>query len=154
MEGPNAPAPEVAAVEMARHRRRWWRRRPPTESSAFERSVWWAGQAQLFIAAVLAVVGPVCLVAFLAFSTSGGGALSTWTGVVGWLGSAMALPFASSGKLLRGYGTAMPGANRALPDRIVELVLVVVGIAALSIVFVVVLAFLLVGVVVARGAFL
>lgn len=105
-------------------------------SSRFERTVWWTGQAQLFIAAILGVVGPVCLVLFLSFATRTDSILLSATGIVGWLGTSMALPFASSGKLLRGYGAAMPGPNRALPWRIVELGLVVAGIAALSIVFV------------------
>jgi hypothetical protein len=122
--------PALVVNEPAPTKVRWWNREPPEELPGFAKAVWWAGHGQIFIAVFLAVVAPVVLVVSqYTVPVSGVGT------VAGGLGTAMALPFATSGAMLRSYaGTSAARAdNSAL--RILWLTLIVLLIAAVSIVF-------------------
>lgn len=134
MDGESVPS-LVVADSPAGGRVRWWRRRPPAPSSRLSRGVWWVGQAQLFIAVTLGVFGPVSLAA--AF-------LDSNLGVIGWLGTAMALPFAISGRMLRAYGAEMGKSTQAVGWQVLELTAVVIVIAVLAIALVFVCAFALI----------
>lgn len=128
MDGEGVLALVVAGPVPARVR--WWRRQPPAELPGFARVVWWAGHAQLFIAVFLTVVAPVVLLlSQLMVPVSSAGSM------VGWLGTAMALPFAASGSMLRGYAVTEAARVRNVALRVLWLALVVALIAAVSIVF-------------------
>jgi hypothetical protein len=106
---------------------RWFRRRPPAGMPTFARRVWWAGHAQLFLAPAAAVVG--------AFLLLGGDVAFLW----GALLISMAPPFVTSGLMLRAQGLRQATlAGRSWAGRVAEFVAAVVGIAALSVVFVIV----------------
>lgn len=96
----------------------------------FARGVWWAGHAQLYIAAALAIVGPFVLLGWI------------WRSDWAWLGlAALALswPFALSGVLLRKVSGIFTGSQYSRynaygywSNSITLLVLAVIGIAALA----------------------
>jgi len=108
---------------------RWYRKRPPAGMPPFARRVWWAGHGQLFVGAALAVLGPLLFGLGVAVPTGA-------TAGTGVLLFAMAAPFACSGLMLRRYGIQLAGDSNGLFFRVVELALVVLGIAVLSIAFV------------------
>ncbi|WP_158867259.1 hypothetical protein [Leifsonia sp. AG29] len=104
---------------------RWWRRTPPPELQNFPRAIWWAGHGQLFIGAAFAVTGIILLFC--------GDGRWQW----GLLLIAMALPFATSGRMLRAQALRQATlTGRSWSARIAELIVVVLGIATLSIAFV------------------
>ena len=109
---------------------RWWRRRPPARMTSLARGVWWTGHAQLFISVAVLILGPLSLLTARLLAT---GEVAGWIGACGWLATAMALPFAMSGAMLRAYGSAMNGVTRRLVWQIAELALVIAGIAVLAI---------------------
>lgn len=109
---------------------RWFRRRPPSNVTAFPRAVWWAGHAQLFIGFALLLLGPALFA--IALNAPSIGRLAG----AGWLMFAMAAPFACSGLMLRRFSLRLGEEIGPLWRRIVELALVVAGIAGLSIAFV------------------
>lgn len=117
----------------------WWRRRPPAGHTRFARGVWWAGHVQLPIALLLLVVCAPVLIA------GGGpwGADSGW----GWLGLSMSGPFVLSGVMLRAssswrtYWAPPVGGGPVL--RIAVLAATVLGIAVVSIVLTIFVAYLL-----------
>ncbi|MGH1522823.1 hypothetical protein ACRAWC_01515 [Leifsonia sp. L25] len=105
----------------------WYRRSPPPGLPRFPKVVWWAGHAQLFIGVAAAVVGLVLLF--------GGDGPWQW----GLLLVSTALPFATSGMMLRAQGLRQATlTSRSWAVRIAELAAVVLGVAVLSIVFVIV----------------
>ncbi|WP_348787409.1 hypothetical protein [Leifsonia sp. NPDC080035] len=111
---------------------RWWRRRPPAGLSGFARGVWWTGHAQLFVSAALWVIGPASFaLAWLPYN-----ALTGTFGMTAWFGTAMALPFATSGMMLRAYAVRWASREGPLFERSIELAVTVVLIALISIAFV------------------
>ena len=119
---------------------RWWRRRPPAGLSGFARRVWWTGQAQLFVSAALWVIGP----ASFALAWLPNNALTGSFGMTAWLGTAMALPFATSGMMLRAYAVRWASREGPLLERSIELAVAVMLIALISIGFVWLLALVLI----------
>lgn len=117
---------------------RWFRRRPPAGTPRFAGTVWWAGHAQLFVAAGFAVLGPLLFAVGLLVSGWGG---AVGTGVLLF---AMAPPFACSGLMLRRFAPHLAADRSSLFFRVLELALVVLAIAVLSIAFVFVDMFLLI----------
>lgn len=129
------PAEPTPAVR----RRWWWRRRPPAGHTAFARGVWWAGHVQLPIAVViLAVCAPELI--------AGGGPWSVDSGWA-WLGLSMSGPFALSGTMLRASSSWRtywaPPVGGGPARRIAVLVATVLGIAVVSIVLTILVAYLL-----------
>ncbi|MGN6426294.1 MAG: hypothetical protein ACTHMF_05700 [Leifsonia sp.] len=119
---------------------RWWRRRPPGGLTRFARGVWWTGHAQLFVSAALWVIGPVSFaLAWLPYN-----ALTGAFGVTAWLGTAMALPSATSGMMLRAYAVRWASREGPLFERSIELAVAVMLIALISIGFVWLLALVLI----------
>lgn len=117
----------------------WWRRRPPVGHTRFARAVWWAGHVQLPMAFVLLVV---CLPTFIGSAAPG----ATFGGYA-WLGLAMAWPFAVSGVMLRASSEWRlywpPPLGGGPVKRTIGLGMTVTGIAILSIVLTVVVAYVL-----------
>ena len=110
----------------------WYRRTPPAGLPRFPRAIWWAGHGQLFIGPAVAAAG---LVMALATKELYG---------IGLLLISMGLPFVTSGMMLRAHGVRQGRlTGRNWFGRVAELILVVVLIAALSVVFVVVIVFIL-----------
>lgn len=103
----------------------------------FARGVWWAGHGQLFLGAGLGVLGPALFAAGLLLPGSGSAAFA------GLLLFAMAVPFACSGLLLRRFAPYLAKEESSLFFRVLELALVVLSIAVLSIAFVFVNVFVL-----------
>lgn len=91
---------------------RWYHRRPPAMFDRFQRGVWWAGHAQLYIAWVFAVVGPAMFITsqlaaeFLTFYGS--------LAMVSVLFIGAAAPFWLSGRLLRWYAQVADGRHRVI----------------------------------------
>jgi hypothetical protein len=117
----------------------WWRRRPPADHDRLARGVWWAGHVQLFIAVALLVVCGFLVVVGIARHDQG---LS-----LSVLGLAMAGPFAVSGKMLRassGWRLYWGRTERTnVAPRILGLAATVIGIAIVSILATIVIAYLL-----------
>ncbi|RXZ48322.1 hypothetical protein [Agromyces binzhouensis] len=117
----------------------WWRRRPPADHDRLARGIWWAGHVQLFIALGLLIVCGAIVVVGIARNDQG---LS-----LSVLGLAMAGPFAASGVMLRAssgwrrYWGRTDRRNWA--PRVLVLAATVVGIAIVSIVATIVIAYLL-----------
>lgn len=139
MDAHSVTAPVASEATLSR-RVRWWRRRPPSRLTRFARGVWWTGHAQLFISVTLLVIGPVCLMLWFLPPT----VLTAWSAAVGMLGTAMALPFAVSGRLLRAYGAAMVQNPDSRARETVQLAIAIAGIALLAILLVIVCMLLLI----------
>lgn len=133
------PPAEPAGPAVAVRRPWWWRRRPPAGRTRFARGVWWAGHLQLPIALVLLAVCAAELIA-------GGGPWSADSGWA-WLGLSMSGPLALSGTMLRASSTWRtywaPPVGGGRMRRIAVLAATVLGIAVVSIVLTILVAYLL-----------
>jgi hypothetical protein len=109
---------------------RWFRRRPPAWLDRFGRGVWWTGQAQLFIAALLTLTAPLLLLS---------GFWGSQMSFYGYWAIAFAGPVLISGLLLRWaaqYIAAPEGDGLGYPGwswRIARLLLAVLFIGMLAI---------------------
>ena len=151
-------SPAESHVAAAR-REWWWRRRPPASHTRFARRVWWAGHVQLLIAFVLLLV---CLPLFAvglnlppSEQAAAGGAAPFFARVgqvwIALLGLAMSGPFALSGVMLRGSGSwplyEDPPIGGGPVRRVLGLIATIAGIAVLSIMLTVFVAYFLLHVV-------
>lgn len=112
---------------------RWHRRRPPVTFDRFQRGVWWAGHAQLYIAWVFAILGPAMFITYYvaAAPTNFYDGLRFYDVllVLSYPIIGMAAPFWLSGRMLRGYAQLADEGNRGL-----RLAGTILGIAVVSII--------------------